>query len=274
MPCYTVGQIPIIGPALALIPGVGNTPISSPMTNAFINGLLAWREYEVYKDHRDKLNALATRNKELARIAKGKNNEVEAKRTLLYDQLNEEPTCEPCCDDVKLTVFSTMAQSFKAYHRQSEQLHYSQCGAKQTLLRATLDDLPRAIANTASAYNQEYKICESTRQDYLRGVTTSAYRGDVPSPAILSELARNAADNLNDSSDLFSQFLSETTRSIGYEIGTRANIRENTSAIGLGNNPFVNGDVFNPSGQQPVLNQPVQPFTVPQPTQLTLGDDR
>ena len=266
MPCFSLPNI-----QFPLLPPI---QLTIPLINAAVNAWASYEELQIYKDHRAKLNALAVRNMEIGRVAKAKNNEVEAKRALLYEQLCEEPQCEPCCDDIKYGVFTAMAVPMKRYQQRTEGLHYSQCGLKQSLLRDTLDELPRAIANTASAYNQEYRLCESVRQDYLRGVTSSAYRGEVPNPAILNELARNAADNLNDSSDLFSQFLSETTRSIGYEIGTRANFREATSAVGLGNNQFINGDVFNP--QQNNFNQnqfapPIQPFTIPQP--ISLGDD-
>ena len=275
MPCYTVADIPVLGPLLSAIPGVGGVNLTTPVTNAFINGLLSWREYEVYKDHRAKLNALATRNKEIARIAKGKNNEVEAKRASLYALLNTETPCTVCCDDVRLTVFSRMAEPFKAYRNQSEQLHYSQCGRKQDLLRKTLDAVPNAIAATAEAYNQEYKICEAVHQDYLRGITSSAYRGEVPNPAVLSELARNTADNLNDSSQLFSQFLNETTRSIGVQIANNTRISQATD-VGLQSTAQSRPDLFNLQTQnpqqQPLFVQQQQPFQVTQPLSI-YGDN-
>lgn len=272
MPCYTIGDLPVVGAVLGplidlVIPGASGTPITTPLANAFINGLLSWRELETYKDHRAKLNALAERNKELARIAKAKNNEVEAKRTELYDLLNEETECVECCEDVRLTVFETMSNPFKQHRDRAEQLHYSQCARKDDSLRNVLDMIPQAIANTASAYNNEYGICESIHQDYLRGITSSAYRGEVPNPAILAELARNTADNLNDSSQLFSQFLNETNRSIGVQIANNRQISQ-PSSVGL-QSKQSNSELFNLVNQnpqqQPIFiqqqqQQPLQPI--------------
>lgn len=270
MPCYTVNDIPVLGPLLALIPGVGGTNLTTPITNAFVNGLLSWREYEVYKDHRDKLNALAERNKVIARQAKAKNNEVEAKRAELYELLNAETPCEICCDDVRLSALNAMSRPFKDYRNRSEQLHYSQCGRKASMLRETLDMIPDAIASTAEKAHQELVICESIHQDYLRGVTSSAYRGEVPSPAILAELARNAADNLNDSSQLFSQFLNESTRSIGVQLANNSRISQAVD-VGLQSSQRNDPNLFNLETQNP-QQQPLfvqqQPFQVTQPLSI------
>lgn len=253
MPCFTLPNI-----QFPLLPAI---QITIPLINAAINAWASYEELQIYKDHRSKLNALSDRNMTIGRQAKAKNNEVEAKRAALYARLCEQPQCEPCCDDVKLSVFSAMGNVFKRYQNQSEQLHHSQCGMKETLIRSALDELPKAISNTAAVYNQEYNFCESVRQDYLRGVTSSAYRGEVPSPGVLSAIAQSNAENLNDSSILFSQFFSETTRSIGLEIGRR-NIEERNSrnnfSVGLQSNQ-LNSPVTN---QQPAVLQQTPAFGV------------
>lgn len=235
MACFTLPNI-----QFPLLPAI---QLTIPLINAAVNAWASYEELQIYKDHRSKLDALSDRNMVIGRQAKAKNNEVEAKRELLYAKLNEEPECEPCCTDVKLSVFSAIGPAFKRYQVQAEQLHFSQCGMKETLLRSALDELPKAISNAAIVYNEEYSFCESLKQDYLRGVTSSAYRGEAPNPSVLSTIAQSNAENLNDSSILFSQFFNETTRNIGLELGRRS-IEERNSRnnfpVGLQSNELIN----------------------------------
>ena len=217
MPCFDLADIPVLGP---LLPPVVTGNITIPMIGAMINAYASYLELDLFKEHKGYLDFLTDENMDIGRSLKAKGKEVEELREQLNELTNVEPECEPCCDDAKLSVYRALSSNFKQYQRDSEQLHHSQVGISQLFQQRALDSIPQAIATVAESYQYEYDICDAIGQDYLRTVTTSAYRGEAPNPNILAGVASTRADSLNDSSALFSNFLSTAFRGIGRELET------------------------------------------------------
>lgn len=220
---------------------IGLLPINVtvPLMNAAINALLAYNEYEIYSDHRTRLDILTDKNMALATRIDDANKELWDLRDELYDLVDKnEVECEPCCGDAMYEVFSINARAMHTYQRLSESLHYSQLGARASFMVQALSGLPASFESAASQLHNQAALCANMKEDHVRGVTSSGFRGEMPSSAILAQVAQTNADTMNDSAMYMSHFINEAFQSIGQQLGY--NRRQNNAGnFDVGNNPRV-----------------------------------
>lgn len=217
---------------------IGLLPINVtvPLMNAAINALLAYNEYEIYSDHRDRLDVLTDANMKLATDIDDANKKLWDLRDELYELSDKnEIECEPCCEDAMYEVFSRNTQAMQTYQRLSESLHYSQLGARASFMVQALSGLPTTFESAASRLHNEANLCASFKEDHIRGVTSSGFRGEMPSSAILAQVAQTNADTMNDSAIFMSHFINEAFQSIGQQIGY--NRRQKVGTFDVGGNP-------------------------------------
>ena len=213
------------------IPGFGIS-ITVPVLNAAINALLAYNEYTIYADHRDRLDKLTDRNMKLAHIVEDANDKLLELRDEAYEKMQEEIECEPCCNQMDSIVFRNMANPMNTYANAVDNLHYSQIGSRGAFMRNVLKNLPVAIESASDFVNREEMTCQRIKQNQQSAQISSGYRGELPSPSILADVAQTNATALNTSSIILSQFIDESMRSIGVQMAYNKQRQEPEFKVG------------------------------------------
>jgi len=209
--------------------------ITFPIMNAVLNAWLAYKEYELYKDHRDRLDKLTDRNMELAiKLFDAHKELVELRNELEVKIANEEePDCEPCCDDFQGTVMAAMSGSLDAIPVAEERLHNEQIGMHEVVFLEAVKPLPQAMEAGTREIGRQMATCAGMKADWRRTQVSSGHRGEFPSASILANMAVDTASGLNTSSIILSHFINESMRSVGIAYGRYRDTQQTQFQVGL-----------------------------------------
>ncbi len=233
--------------ATALPPPLNS--VSVAVLNALLNAWLAYKEYELYKYHRKKLNELTERNMKLAHLLFDAHKELVELRNALEDKIGEEkePECEACCSDYIGVTFNAMSNTLNAIPMAEERLHDEQVGMHEVIFLEAMKDLPRATEAATREIGRQEALCDRMKADWRRTQVSSGHRGEFPSPSVLANIAIDTASGLNTSSIILSHFINESMRSVGiaygryrelhqpqFQVGLKSTLEDNRFGVGQG----------------------------------------
>ena len=241
--------------------------ITIAVLNAALNAYLAYKEYELYKEHRRLLDDLTDENMRLARLLFDAHKELVELRNELDDKIAEtpEPECEACCDDYVGVTMNHISPALNMIPIAEERLHNEQVGMHEVVFLEAVKGLPEATVAGTREIGRQMATCANMKADWRRMQVSAGNRGEFPSPSVLANMAVDAASGLNTSSIILSQFINESMRSVGVAYGRYRDSNQNDFQVGLNNTRNDNGltslqnQNVGASQQQPNYNSYFEP---------------